>query len=113
MNYFFIILALIFMVYIFNMIKRKQFSIKESMFWVVGTFAILIFAIFPKAIDKIALKLNVNYPPSLLFLVGIMFLLFINFRNTKKIIKQGEKIIELAERCSILEFEIEKMEEKK
>lgn len=107
MNYFFVMLAIIFIIYIFNMIRRKNFSIKESIFWVMGTFVILIFAIFPKLLDKIALKLNINYPPSLLFLLGIMFLLLINFRNTKKISKQNEKIIELAERTSILEFEIE------
>lgn len=109
MNYFFIILAIIFIIYIIRMIRMKNFSIKESIFWVVGTFGILIFAIFPKLLDKIALKLNISYPPSLLFLVAIFFLLFINFRNTQKISKQNEKIIELAQRCSILEFETENL----
>lgn len=109
MNYFFIILAIIFIVYILKMIRMKNFSIKESIFWVAGTFGILIFAIFPKLLDKIAIKLNISYPPSLLFLVGIFFLLFINFRNTKKISKQNEKITELAQKCSILEFEVDKL----
>ena len=106
MNYFFIILAIAFIIYIFRMIKMKNFSIKESMFWVFGAFGILVFSIFPKLLDKIALKLNIVYPPSLLFLVGIMFLLLINFRNTQKISKQNEKIIELAQKVSLLEFEV-------
>lgn len=110
MNYFFIVLAIIFIIYIFRMIKKKNFSIKESLFWVMGTFVMTIFAIFPKLLDKIALRLNITYPPSLLFLVGIFFLLFINFRNTQKISKQNERIIELAQKCSILEFEIDKLE---
>lgn len=109
MNYFFIILAIIFIIYILRMIKMKNFSIKESIFWVAGTFGILIFAIFPKLLDKIALNLKIDYPPSLLFLVGIFFLLFINFRNTQKISKQNEKITELAQKCSILEFEVDKL----
>lgn len=109
MNYFFVILAIVFIIYIFRMIKMKNFSIKESIFWVIGTFGILVFAIFPKLLDKIALKLNITYPPSLLFLVGIFFLLFINFRNTQKISKQNEKIIELAEKTSILQFEIDRL----
>lgn len=108
MNYFFIILAIVFIIYILKMIKMKNFSVKESIFWIAGTFGIIVFAIFPKLLDKIALKLNISYPPSLLFLVGTFFLLFINFRNTQKISKQNEKIIELAQRCSILEFEIDK-----
>lgn len=106
MNYFFIILAIIFIIYIFRMIKRKDFSIKESIFWMIGTFGILLLAIFPKLLDKFAFALNINYPPSLLFLVAIFFLLFINFRNTQKLSKQNEKIIELAQKCSILEFEV-------
>ena len=106
MNYFFIIIAVIFIIYIFRMIKLKNFSVKESLFWVVGTFGVLLFSIFPKLLDKFALALNIHYPPSLLFLVAIFFLLFVNFRNTQKISKQNEKIIELAQKCSILEFEI-------
>jgi len=105
MNYFFIILAIVFIIYILRMIKMKNFSIKESIFWVAGTFGMIIFAVFPKLLDKIALKLNIEYPPSLLFLVGIFFLLFINFRNTQKISKQNEMIIELAQKLSLLEFE--------
>ena len=109
MNYFFIVLAIIFIIYIFRMIKKKNFSIKESLFWVVGTIAMIIFAVFPKLLDNIALGLNITYPPSLLFLVGIFFLLFINFRNTQKISKQNERITELAQKSSILEFEIDKL----
>lgn len=109
MNYFFVILAVVFIIYIFRMIKMKNFSIKESIFWVVGTFGILIFAMFPKLLDKIALSLNIIYPPSLLFLVGLLFLLFINFRSTQKISKQNERIIELAQKTSLLEFEIDKL----
>ena len=108
MNYFFITIALFFIIYIFNMIKKKNFSIKESIFWVLGAIGITIFAIFPKLLDKVALSLNIEYPPSLLFLLAIFFLLIINYRNTKKLTKQNEKIIELAQRCSIIEFEINK-----
>ena len=112
MNYFFIIIAIIFIAYMLHIIRMKSFSIKESMFWIFGTFVMLIFAIFPKLLDKIALKLNIAYPPSLLFLMGILFLLFIDFRNTQKLSKQNEKVTELAQRCSILEFEIEELNKK-
>lgn len=113
MNYFFIILALIFIIYILRMIKMKNFSIKESIFWIAGAFGTMVFAMFPKLLDKIALKLSISYPPSLLFLVAIFFLLFINFRSTQKISKQNERIIELAQKCSILEFRIDKEMENK
>ena len=112
MNYFFITIAVIFIIYIFIMIKKRQLSIEESIFWVFGAIVFLVLAIFPKIIDKISLALNIAYPPSMLFLLAIVFLLFINFRNTKKISKQNEKVIDLAQRVSILQFEIKSLKEK-
>lgn len=109
MNYFFIAIAIIFIIYILRIVKHGQFSIEESIFWVAGSLVCLFLAIFPKTIDKIAVMLKVAYPPSLLFLVVIIFLLFLIFRNTKKIGKQNEKVIELAQRCSILEYEIKEI----
>lgn len=109
MNYFFIVLAIIFMIYVFSNIKKQEFSIEESVFWVVGTLVLLVLSIFYKSLDKISLAIGINYAPSMVFLIAIMFLLFMNFRNCKKLSKQKEKIIELAQRMSILEFEIEKI----
>lgn len=111
MNYFFIILAIAFMIYVYINIKKHEFSIEESVFWVFGSIVLLILSIFFKSLDKIALAIGISYAPSMVFLMAIMFLLFMNFRNCKKLSKQNEKIIELAQRLSILEFEIK--EEKK
>lgn len=106
MNYFFIAIAFVFIWYIFSMIRKKTFSIKESIFWMIGNFFIIVFATFPKLLDKIAYILHIEYPPSLLFLLSICFLLFINFRNTKKMTIQNTKTIELAQKLSVLEFEV-------
>ena len=110
MNYFFIILAIAFMIYVYANVKKQEFSIEESVFWVIGTIVLLILSIFYKSLDKVAIYIGVSYAPSLVFVIAIMFLLFINFRNSKKISKQNEKIIELAQRLSILEYEIRKEE---
>ena len=106
MNYFFITIAIIFIWYIFSMIRKKTFSIKESIFWMMGNIFIIVFATFPKLLDMIALFLHIEYPPSLLFLLSICFLLFINFRNTKKMTLQSAKIVEMAQKMSVLEFEV-------
>jgi hypothetical protein len=101
-NMYFIILVLIVGFYIINEIKKKKFSIKESFWWVIGTLVMLLLAIFPQSIDKFATFMGISYPPSLLFALCIVFLLFINFKNSKHIAEQREKIIELAQEVSIL-----------
>lgn len=108
MNYFFIVLAIVFIIYVYFNVKKQRFSIEESVFWVVGSLVLLVLSIFYKKLDSIALMLGISYPPAFAFLIAIMFLVFMNFRCSKKISKQNEKIIELAQRISILEFELSK-----
>ena len=102
MNYFFILIGIILIVYIISIVIKGKFNIVESIFWILGSFAILIFSIFPKIIDSLARLLNIDYPPSLLFLLVSVFLLFINFRNTQKIAKLTDIVNYLGEEIAIL-----------
>lgn len=105
-NLYFIILAVIVIIYVFIAVKRKYFSIKESFWWIVGSFMMLILAIFPYSIDFISKKLGIVYPPSLLFVICIVFLLFILFRNSKKIYELQLKTIEMGQELAILKEKI-------
>ena len=104
-NLYFIIIAILSMIYIILEIRKKRFSIKESFWWMIASFIMLILAIFPYSINWIALKIGVAYPPSLLFVFCIIFLVLMIFRNSKRISEQQMKIIELGQRLSILESE--------
>ena len=101
-NIYFIIVSVIAFIYIIHEVRKKKFSIKESFWWMVAAVVMIILSIFPYAIDKLAKFLNIDYPPSLLFVLCILFLLFIVFRNSKRIAEQQEKIIELAQELAIL-----------
>lgn len=111
-NIYFVIFSIIVLLYVVNIVRKKQFSIKESFWWVMAALLILVLSIFPYSIDSIAKFLNIAYPPSLLFVGCILFLLFINFRNSKRIAEHQEKIIELAQHVAILENKIEEKEKK-
>ena len=99
---YFIIIAIISIVYVAAEVRKKKFSIKESFYWIIASLVMLILAIFPQIFDKLAIMIGIDYAPSLLFLICIVFLLFINFRNSKKISEQNEKIIELAQEITII-----------
>ena len=108
-NAYFIVLAILVILYVVHEVRKKKFSIKESFWWIIASFIMLILAIFPYSIDRLAKFLNIAYPPSLLFILCIVFLLFINFRNSKKIAEHQEKIVELAQHVAILENELEEL----
>jgi hypothetical protein len=105
-NIYFIILAILSCFYVFHVIRKKKFSIKESFWWVIASIVMIILAIWPYAIDKIAGIFGIEYPPSLLFVLCIIFLLFICFRNSKIISEQQEKIIDLAQELAIVKEKV-------
>lgn len=99
-----VLIALIAMIYIIIEVRKEKFSIKESFWWIVASFLMLFLAIFPYSIDFIANLFGVAYPPSLFFVFCIIFLVFMNFKNNKKISEQQLKIIELAQKIAIIEY---------
>lgn len=105
---YFIVGTIIIGIYILNEVRKKRFSIKESFYWILGVLVMLILAIFPQCIDSLASYLGVAYPPSLLFVICILFLVLMNFRNSKRITKQQEEIIELEQNLTILKGKKEK-----
>lgn len=107
MNIFYIIIGVLLFIYILSVVIKGTFDIYESIFWLLGTVIILILSIFPNLIIWLARIIGVQYAPSLLFLLVAVFLLFISFRNTQKIVKQKEKILSLAQDVAILKYEIE------
>ena len=99
---YFIVIALLIILFIINAVRKSHLSIKESFFWVMGSFFVLILAAFPKIINKIAELFGVAYPPALFFVFCILFLLYMIFRNSKRIAFQQEKITALTEEIAIL-----------
>lgn len=100
---YFIIVAILAIVYVITQVRKSKFSIKESIYWFIASIIILVLAIWPTILDNLAKFIGIGYPPSLFFVMCILFLLFINFRSSRKIAEQQEKIIELAQRMAILE----------
>lgn len=108
-NGYFIIISVLIILYVINIVRKKLFSIKESFWWFFASILMLFLSIFPYSIDWLAKKLNISYPPSLFFVICIIFLLFINFRNSKRISELQMKVIEVGQELSIIK---EKQERK-
>lgn len=107
-NIYFIIIALFLLFYVIHVVKKGKLSIKESFWWVICSIVTLILAVFPKSIDIIARWFGVSYPPALMLVFSVLFLLFMNFRASAKISEQNEKIMELTQQVSILKNKIDK-----
>ena len=73
------------------MLEKKLFLLKR-----------VLLALVPCSIDWVAQRLSISYPPSLLFIFCIVFLLFQNFRYSKRISELQIKTVELAQELAIV-----------
>lgn len=105
-NKYFILVSVLVILYVINIVRKKKFSIKESFWWVIGSIVMLLLSLFPYSIDWFANKLDIAYPPSLLFVICIFFLLFINFRFSKRISDLQTKVIELGQELALLKEKV-------
>ena len=103
---YFIVLSIIVILYVIHIVRKGKFSIKESFWWVFASIVMLLLSIFPYSIDWFAKKIGVDYPPSLLFVLCIIFLMFINFRNSKRLSELQMKVIELGQELAIVKEKV-------
>ena len=79
--------ATLFMIAIFRLIIRGQLREEYSIVWIFCTLILIVFSIWRKGLEEIALLLGVFYPPSLIFLAAIfaitIFLIHLSAVNSK------------------------------
>lgn len=103
---YFSVVGILFIIYVFKKVKRNQFAEEKSIFWIAGGICMLCLAIFPVIFIKLSLLLGIAYPPSLLFLLSIIFVVFVSFRQDQEISLLSERVKELAQRNALLEHTV-------
>ena len=87
------------------LIRRDHLHSHHASWWLLIAFMIMLLGIFPTIIDRFAGLLGVNYPPTLLFVLG-MGMILIKVINIDLHQSQLErKMRRLAQRLAILEGE--------
>ncbi len=83
-NIYFVILALVILVYMIQSIRKNSLSVKTSFWWIIGCLLILVLAIWPKSIDWFANMLGIDYPPALFLTLCVVFLYIVDFKYSKE-----------------------------
>ncbi len=109
---FFIAIGVIAILYVTHIVRRNKLPIKESFWWLVGAVAMLLLAIFPQTLDWFSSLLGISYPPTLLLTMCIVFLLFIIFKNSRRITSLQTQNIELEQQLAILKNQLQDSHQK-
>ena len=103
-----IIFAVIFELFILNLVRGNKLDEKYSILWIILGIIILFVAIFPKSIVTIANWFNVYYPPTLMLLFALMILGTYIIHISIVITKQNKMIVKLTQELAIVKEEIKK-----
>ena len=103
-----IIFAILFELFILNLVRKNKLDEKYSILWIILGIIILFVAIFPNSIITIANWFNVYYPPTLMLLFALMILGTYIIHISIVITKQNKMIIKLTQELAIIKEENKK-----
>lgn len=103
-----IIFAILFELFILNLVRKNKLDEKYSILWIILGIIILFVAIFPNSIITIANWFNVYYPPTLMLLFALIILGTYIIHISIVITKQNKMIIKLTQELAIIKEENKK-----
>lgn len=98
-SFLFILLLLLLII---NSIRRGTLETKYAILWILVCIAMAILSSTDKIINWIGKLLKVEYPPSILFLFGLLFCFILIFDLTRKISKQHHQLVTLTQDYALL-----------
>lgn len=104
-----IALSVSIIVYLFEKIRKQKYIVKFSMPWFLTFLIIIILAVFPSLIDKIAFVLGIKEPTNAIFFIAICILVN-NIINLSFSISESKKqSIRMAQEIALLKKDIFEM----
>lgn len=96
-----IIISISTLLFMFFKIRKAQIVIEDSLFWVIFSFWLIIFSVFPQSADYLSKLIGVESTVNFLFLSIIFIILIKLFNMTIKISKLETKIKTLTQKIAI------------
>ena len=99
-----LILALVITVMVVRSISRHKLTVRFSLLWFAVAVSMVLAAAFPGIVVGLCRLTRIQQPSNLLYLLGILLLLFITFRQSETISRQSEEIDRLTQYVSLERF---------
>lgn len=97
------LVAVVIATIIVYLIRRDSLQVRFALWWLSTAFAVVLFGFFPNIIDYIGHKFGVHYPPVLLIVLAIGFILIKLLKMDIDRSSRERRLRRLAQRLAILE----------
>lgn len=103
-------MSVVLLVYILEMVRRRRLREEYSILWLCGSLVILILSVKRDWLARLSFAAGIAYPPSFLFLVGILFILLILIHFSIAISKLHQMNKRMAQELALLKESLDKSE---
>lgn len=100
------VLSIASLVFILRLVRRRQLRAKYSLLWLPLGAVFVVLGIAPGLLDWAAGKVGIYYPPAMLFLAGILFLLLVAVHLSWEVSRLEERTRILAEELALMRAEL-------
>lgn len=105
-----IMFSIIFLLIVVELVRKNKLQERYSLLWIFISIVFLVLSSTSVLLDPLAKRLDIKNPPSLLFLLGLVYLIAYSLNTTVVVSKQNERITRLTQELSLLK---QKMSERK
>jgi hypothetical protein len=105
-------LGVLFSLTVIWFIRKDQMHVQYSLWWLTVALIAILLGLNPTLIDQAAQGLGVDYPPTLLFLWGIIALFFKALLGDVERTRSQRRVLRLTQRVVMLEEHIERLEQR-
>ncbi|NLP14070.1 MAG: DUF2304 domain-containing protein [Clostridium sp.] len=97
-----IVFSILFLLIVIELVRKNKLQERYSLLWIFISIVFLILSSTSVLLDSLAKSLDIKNPPSLLFLLGLIYLIVYSLNTTVVVSKQNERIIRLTQELSLL-----------
>ena len=105
-------LAFVFLLIVIDLARRKKLRVEYSLLWTITAGVIVIVVVWYEGLLKITRFVGAVLPTTILFIFGIMFLLFLNLHFSVKVSDLSEQVKNLGQELSLRTVKKAEKEEK-
>ncbi len=104
------IAAVILLVIIFELIRSRRLQERYALLWILTGVAVLVLAVWRSALREFSHAVGIAYPPSALFVLAMVFILFVLLHYSTVISQLSDQNRILAQRLALLEADQREVE---
>lgn len=99
--------SIIFLLVVIELVRRERLHERYSLLWIIFALIIVGLSVSRSLIENMAEFLGIKYAPSVLFLLGFLYLLIYSLHITTVLSRHADRIMRLAQEISLLQQKLE------